>query len=95
MRSAAALVRELLSIPGVEYVLTEKWNQDALEQYFGKQRMGGGANENPTVLEYSYNTLKLITAGSNVVRDVAGNVRKRKATIEVDETPLPPPRKKK
>lgn len=96
VRSAIALIQELLSIPGVNFVLTEKWNQDALEQYFGKQRMRGGANENPTVLEYSYNTPKLITAGSKIVRDVAGNVKKRTLKLtEVDETPLPPTRKKK
>ena len=84
-----ALIKELLSIPNVEYVLTEKLNQDPVEQYFGKQRMKGGASDNPTVNEFAYNTTKIAVAGSSMIRDVAGNVRKRKVPLDINkEVPM-------
>ena len=84
-----ALIKELLSIPNVEYVLTQKLNQDPVEQYFGKQRMKGGASDNPTVNEFAYNTNKIAVAGSSMIRDVAGNVRKRKVPLDINkEVPM-------
>ena len=44
VRSAVALIKELLVEDVVEYVLTEKFNQEQLEQYFGKQLMRGDDN---------------------------------------------------
>ena len=74
---------DLLEIPGAEYFLTEKLNQDPLEQWFGKQRMKGGPNDNPNVMEFGYNALKIAVAGSSLVQDVRGNVRKRQ-NIQID-----------
>ena len=60
VRSAVALIKELLVEDGVEYVLTE-FNQDPLEQYFGKKLMRGGANEKSRSMGI---TLQFITSGS-------------------------------
>ena len=84
VHSCVALINDLLSIPDVEYVLTEKLNQDPLEQYFGKQRSRGGSNDNPTVDEFAYNTTKIAVAGSSMIRDVGGNVRKRNVPIDIN-----------
>ncbi len=41
--------RYLLSKHKDLYLLSERFCQDPLENYFGKQRQCGGHNENPTV----------------------------------------------
>ena len=41
------IVKFLLS-PGMEYVLTELFNQDPLEMFFGQQSSRGGYCENPS-----------------------------------------------
>jgi len=33
-------------------VLSEKFSQDPIEEHFGRQRRGGGANENPTYYQF-------------------------------------------
>lgn len=55
-----------------------------MEQYFGKQRSRGGSNDNPTVDEFAYNTTKIAVAGSSMIRDVGGNVRKRNVPIDIN-----------
>ena len=57
--SFVSLTRNLLTKPGVKAVLSEKFNQDPLEQYFSRQRSAGGCNDNPTVTEFTNNTLSL------------------------------------
>ena len=57
--SIVELIPYLLRIKGVKYVLTEKFCQDSLESFFGKQRMHGGAIDNPTVATFLKNTVSL------------------------------------
>ena len=40
---------------GMEYVLTERFCLDPVEEYFGHQRMLGRRTENPDLQEYMYN----------------------------------------
>ena len=40
---------------GMEYVLTERFCQDPVEEYFGHERMLGRRTENPDLQEYMYN----------------------------------------
>ena len=47
----------MLREPGVTAVLSEKFCQDPLEEYFSRQRAAGGGNENPTLAEFRSNTL--------------------------------------
>ena len=89
----------LLKLPGVKFLLSEKFSQDPLEAYFGKQRYQGGSNSNPSVNEYYNNATNIMVQGSAALDPVRGNSRrsrKRKATT-VDNTPMPKrrvPRKK-
>ena len=53
------LTRKLLEQTGVQAILSEKWCQDALEQYFSRQRAAGGGNDNSSVSDFGNNTLSL------------------------------------
>ena len=66
------LIKYLLS-NGVSYVLTERFCQDPLENYFGQQRAMGTRRDNANVRTFGYqdNTIRL----SKVFRPIAGNRR--------------------
>ena len=42
---------------GFQYVLSERFMQDVLEDYFGHQRSKGGRSDNPTAQQFGYNDL--------------------------------------
>ena len=86
------LMQDLLSVPGVEFVLSERLCQDPLESFFGKQRAAGGRNDNPTVQQFCDNTVTLRVQQSAALEPLRGNCRKRSRPVDcalVDETPLP------
>ena len=69
----------LLSVPGVQFLLSEKVCQDPLESFFGKQRYKGGRSDNPSVKEFTDNTISLRVQGSVALEPLRGNCsRKRK-----------------
>ena len=55
---------------GFEYVLSERFMQDVLEDYFGYQRAKGGRSDNPNAFEFGYTDLSIA-----VQRDIAPVVR--------------------
>ena len=77
---------------GAEFVLTERFNQDVVEEYFGRQRGCGRFNDAPNVYQFGYNdnTIRI----QRYVVPVKGNTRgahvqKRKPSWEiVDNKPL-------
>lgn len=86
------LTRDLLSVPGVEYLLSERLCQDPLELFIGKQRTAGGQNENPSIQQFCDNTVTLRVQRSAALEPVRGNCRKRPGPVDcsvlTDETPL-------
>jgi len=58
---------------GVDYVLTERFCQDDLKNYFGKQRAIGRRKDNPRVIDVGYNDNTIKTQFS--VQPIGGNVR--------------------
>jgi len=58
---------------GFQYVLSERFMQDVLEDYFGHQRAKGGRADNPTAYEFGYNDLT-IAAQRDIAPVVRGNV---------------------
>ena len=94
-KSFVELTRYLLCIEGVSFVLSEKLCQDALESFFGKQRMRGGYNENSNVKSFLYGTSSLRVQGSLALDPVRGNYRRgrKRKEIPVDNTLLPKPRR--
>ena len=78
------------------YFLSEKLNQDPLEEYFSKQRGAGGSWDNPTVEQFGHNMLVLYVASSSAKASRKGNIRKRDQHVgtNIDSTPLPKRKKK-
>lgn len=93
VRSFVELAK-LLLYEGAPYVLSARFNQDPLEQYFSKQRGLGGARENPDVKSFSYNHLKLIVAGSGAVRAATRGNTSCEETATMVMQPLPKRQKK-
>ena len=92
VNSMVEIIPFLLKVKGVKYVLTEKFCQDPLESFFGKQRMRGGSNDNPNVATFLKNTSSLRIQGSIAMKPLRGNCRRGKQNIEnieIDDTPLP------
>ena len=58
---------------GFEYVLSERFMQDVLEDYFGHQRAKGGRSDNPTAEQFGYNDLT-IAAQRDIAPVIRGNV---------------------
>ena len=90
MHSFVEVVRYLFGIPGVKFVLSERFSQDPLEKYFGYQRQRGGTNENPNVQQMVHNASALRALKSVTLNSVRGNCgrgHKRPALI-VDDSPL-------
>ena len=59
VKSFVEMTRYLLALPGVKFVLSERFFQNPLEAFFGKQRAQGGRNDNPTVQQFLKNTVSL------------------------------------
>ena len=77
---------------GVKYVLSERFCQDALENYFGRQSAIGRRRDNPSVRDAGYNDNTIKSQFS--VRPIAGNVRGTVGKFNnIDDTPLPKRRK--
>jgi hypothetical protein len=54
---------------GFSYVLTERFMQDVIEDYFGHQRTQRGKSDKPSAKQFGYNDLTIA-----VKRDIAPSV---------------------
>ena len=81
----------------MEYVLTERFCQDTLEEYFGNQRKLGRHSDNPDVRLFGYNDNAIRTQRS--ISCQSGNTRGRKdrskTWVNVSNDPLPKKKSKK
>jgi hypothetical protein len=92
VNSLIEVVKFLLS-EGCEFVLSEKFCQDPLEEYFGHQRARGRFSDNPTLQAFGYNDLT-IAAQRGIAPVIRGNVSgrhdgKKSKWYAVSEEPLP------
>lgn len=71
---------ELKSRYNIEYLLTYRFNQDVLENFFGIIRSKGGLHDHPDREEFKYR-LRSYLMGSN--EGILGS----NANVEVDNTP--------
>ena len=90
MKAFVDMGKYLLKQKGVKFLLSERFCQDPVEEFFGHQRSRGGRNDNPTVKQFLENTVSLRTQKSAALAPMRGNCRKRPSerVIEVDEMPL-------
>ena len=81
VKSFLELVPILLHIDGVCAFLSEKLSQDSIENYFGRLRQHGRANENPTIAQVLKSSQNIRVINSIWVDDITGNCRgsKRKS----------------
>ena len=94
--SHIAAIKFLLS-EGFSYVLSERFMQDVVEDYFGHQRTVRGRSDNPSAQQFGYNDLTL-AAQRNIAPTVSGNVGGRygkQKWFSVSEEPLKKRVKKK
>ena len=72
-------VKYLLGI-GLSFVLTKRFNQDVLEEYFGRHRSIGRRNDNPDLYNFGYNSntihmqLSMVPVTGNTRGDITRNV---------------------
>lgn len=89
------MVPDLLCQEGISYILSDRFNQDPLEEHFGKQRSRGV--ENPMLEQYMYNERKILVSKSDMI--IKGNTRgKRRTNVDLDvndERELPKRKKTK
>ena len=88
MRSFVSLAKELLSEDGVQFLLSEKFSQDPLEEYFSRQRGVGGRFDNPDVHQFGSNVLPLEVAGTAIAVSAKANVKSTTRKAQLDNTPL-------
>ena len=73
---------------GVPYILSERFSQDDVENYFVRQRAIGRRYDNPIVRDFGYNDNIIKLQYS--VRSIAGNVRAPSSKFnETITEPLP------
>ena len=83
---------KFLSQQDIPYILSEKFCQDDLENYFGKQRAIGRRSDNPTLHDFGYDDN--IVKNQFLMRPIGGNVQgPAKKFNEICNEPLPKRRK--
>ena len=67
------------------FLLSERFNQDPLESFFGQQRARGGRSDNHNVVTFLHNA-QAFCVQRTMVKGHGGNVRKRKEQWKTDIT---------
>ena len=75
---------------GFQYVLTERFMQDVLEDYFGHQRSKGARSDNPTAQQFGYNDLTIASQRdiAPVIRGNVGGRYEKTKWYKVSEEPV-------
>lgn len=90
VKSFVEMARFLLEQEGVKFLLSERFCQDPIEEFFSQQRSRGGRNDNPTVHQFCDNTVSLRVQKTAALKPLHGNCSKKRhlQPIIVDDTPL-------
>ena len=77
----------------MSFVLIERFNQDVLEEYFGRHRSIGRRNDNPDLHNFGYNsnTIRMQRSIAPVTGNTRGGHRQKRcfSWVSVDNAPLP------
>ena len=85
VRSFVEFVPHVLELHGVDYFLSDKLNQDPVEEHFGQIRSRGRGSGNPTLEQYGYMNRKVTVVKSEMIQVTKGNTRGRvKENTRVD-----------
>ena len=81
--SLTEIMQELLSNKNAKFVLSDRFNQDTLEIYFGQQRSRGHRNDNPSVLQFLQNAQALTVQKSLALGGSSNISKKREDPLEL------------
>ncbi len=88
------MAKYLLRLDDTLFLLSERINQDPIENYFGQLRARGGRNENPTLQQCINTASALRVQKSQALDPVRGNCRRKRKLLSnggtdvIDNTPL-------
>lgn len=82
------LGRYLLSQKSGLFILSERFNQDPLEAFFGQQRSRGGRNDNPNVKQFLENA-QAIRVQRSLAIGCSRNVKRCRAKLDTQELSKP------
>ena len=69
----------------VDFFLSDKLNQDPIEEHFGRIQGASGASDNPILEQYGYRNRKIIVTKSELIQVTKGNTIGRvRENIQVD-----------
>ena len=76
---------------GMEFVLTERFCQDPMEEYFGNQRKLGRRSDNPDIHQFGYNanTIRIQRSVSFQSGNTRGRKDKRRQWEQLTDAKLP------
>ena len=90
VKSFVSLTKDLLQVNGVEYILSEKFCQDPVEEFFGKIRWFHGHNNHPTVQQFESALAHItILKGKDMLATTRGNITRSEQDATIIDTPLP------
>ena len=82
---------KFLKAEGCKFVLTERFSQDCLEEYFGRQRQLGRRSDNPDVVQFGYNdnAIRVVRSTAPMTGNTKGIYKGRqKSWFSSDDTKL-------
>ena len=80
---------------GAKYVMARAFSQDALENYFSKQRARGGGSTNPNVDQFLHQSVSIGIQHDLGIRRKGANIEQGSTGMQLSDEPLPKRRKKK
>jgi len=87
------MLKIILAHKNAKYVLTERFNQDSLENYFAQQRARGHRNDNPSVAQYMDNAQALIVQKS-MASGGSSSITQKKRNIDLSSVCMPLPKRR-
>ena len=74
----------------MEYVLTERFYRDPVEEFFGHQRMLGRRSDNPDIQQclYNDNTIRVQKEVSITTGNTRGRYDRKKSWVNISDEPL-------
>lgn len=91
--SLPEMTKFLLSHKGPKFILTERFNQDKLEIFFGQQRARGQRNDNPSVTQFLENSQALIVQKSLALGG-SSSISERKRSLDLSPLCRPLPKRR-
>ena len=91
--SLPEIIKFLLSHKGPKFILTEQFNQDNLEIFFGQQRARGQRNDNPSVAQFLENSQALVVQESLALGG-SSSISDRKRSLDLSPLCRPLPKRR-